>query len=52
MGYYYHGDFMKTEYKQKYRLLGLNIAYYKKLKGYTQEMYAEKLLFYFCTFLV
>lgn len=43
MGYHYYGDFMKTEHKQKYRLLGLNIAYYRKLKGYTQEAFAEKL---------
>lgn len=34
---------MKNTHKQKYRLLGLNIAYYRKLKGYTQEVFAEKL---------
>lgn len=34
---------MKIEHKQKYRLLGLNIAYYRKLKGYTQETFAEML---------
>lgn len=34
---------MKTKHEQKYRLLGLNIAYYRKLKGYTQEAFAEKL---------
>lgn len=43
MGYHYYGDFMKAEHKQKYKLLGLNIAYYRKLKGYTQETFAEKL---------
>lgn len=34
---------MKTIHKDKYRLLGLNVAYYRKLKGYTQEALAEKL---------
>ena len=34
---------MKTNQKEKYRLLGLNIAYYRKLKGYTQEQFAEEL---------
>ena len=34
---------MKNNHKQKYKLLGLNIAYYRKLKGYTQESMAEKL---------
>ncbi len=43
MGYHYYGDIMKIEHKQKYKLLGLNIAYYRKLKGYTQENFAEKL---------
>lgn len=26
---------------EKYRLLGLNIAYYRRLRGYTQEKLAE-----------
>ena len=34
---------MKSSHKQKYKLLGLNIAYYRKLNGYTQESFAEKL---------
>lgn len=34
---------MKNSHKEKYRLLGLNIAYYRKLNGYTQEALAEKL---------
>lgn len=34
---------MKTIHKDKYKLLGLNIAYYRKLNGYTQESFAEKL---------
>lgn len=34
---------MKSNHKQKYKLLGLNIAYYRKLNGYTQESFAEKL---------
>lgn len=33
---------MKLSHKQKYRLLGLNIAYYRKPNGYTQESLAEK----------
>jgi transcriptional regulator with XRE-family HTH domain len=27
----------------KYRKLGLKISYYRKLKGFTQEQFAEKL---------
>lgn len=34
---------MKDNHKDKYKLLGLNIAYYRKLNGYTQEQLAEKL---------
>ncbi len=34
---------MKANHIDKYRLLGLNIAYYRKLNGYTQEELAEKL---------
>lgn len=34
---------MKSIHKEKYKLLGLNIAYYRKLNGYTQEAFAEKL---------
>lgn len=34
---------MKDIHKDKYKLLGLNIAYYRKLNGYTQEALAEKL---------
>lgn len=33
---------MKTEYKERYRTLGLNIAYYRKQLGLTQEQLAEK----------
>ena len=33
---------MKTEYTQYYTKIGLKIAYYRKLKGYTQEQLAEK----------
>ena len=33
---------MIDKYKHMYRLLGLNIAYYRKLKGLTQEQLAEK----------
>lgn len=34
---------MKTEYKDKYKMMGLNIAYYRKKIGYTQEVLAEKI---------
>lgn len=34
---------VKFEYKDYYRMLGLNIAYYRKLKSFSQEMLAEKL---------
>lgn len=43
MLYYNFGDVMKVLHKKKYKLLGLNIAYYRKLSGYTQEGLAEKL---------
>ena len=28
---------------EKYRILGLKIAYYRKKAGYTQEVFAEKI---------
>ena len=34
---------MKTEHYKQYRNLGLNIAFYRKLKGYTQIELAELL---------
>ena len=34
---------MQTEYKEKYIVLGLKIAYYRKKAGYTQEAFAEKI---------
>ena len=33
---------MIDEYKNRYRLLGVNIAYYRKMRGLTQEQLAEK----------
>ena len=33
---------MIDKYKSRYRLLGLNIAYYRKMRGLTQEQLAEK----------
>ncbi len=33
----------KDAHKEKCRILGLNIAYYRKLNGYIQESLAEKL---------
>ncbi len=34
---------MKKKFQDKYKKLGLNIAYYRKLCGMTQEQLAEKL---------
>lgn len=35
--------YMVTEYPEKYKILGLKIAYYRKKAGYTQEVFAEKI---------
>ncbi len=32
---------MKKNYRERYRILGLKIAYYRKLRGMTQEQFAE-----------
>jgi len=32
---------MQEHFREKYRLLGLKIAYYRKKRGYTQEQFAE-----------
>ena len=34
---------MQTEFPEKYKILGLKIAYYRKKAGYTQEVFAEKI---------
>ena len=34
---------MQTEYPERYLMLGLKIAYYRKKAGYTQEAFAEKI---------
>lgn len=34
---------MKQKHAEKHRMLGLKIAYYRRLKGYTQEQLAEKI---------
>lgn len=34
---------MKNKRKQEYKIIGLNIAYYRKLKGMTQLNLAEKI---------
>jgi len=34
---------MQKDYLSQYKRLGLNIAYYRKLKGYSQERLAEKI---------
>ena len=33
---------MQTSYPEKYKTLGLKIAYYRKKAGYTQQILAEK----------
>lgn len=33
---------MEEQYRDEFKQLGLRIAYYRKLKGYTQESLAEK----------
>ncbi len=33
---------MNMKYENDYRQLGLKIAYYRKLRGFTQEQFAEK----------
>lgn len=35
-------DSMLEQYKERYRTLGLNISYYRKKSGMTQEQLAEK----------
>lgn len=37
------GVAMHTEYPDRYRILGLKIAYFRKKAGYTQEVFAEKI---------
>ena len=32
---------MEREFEQEYKMIGLKIAYYRKLQGYTQEKLAE-----------
>lgn len=34
---------MKCECEQKYKMIGLELAYYRKLWGYTQKKLADKL---------
>lgn len=32
---------MKEQFAKRYRLIGLKIAYYRRLRGYTQEQLAD-----------
>lgn len=32
---------MKEDYRENFRVLGLKIAYYRRLRGLTQEQFAE-----------
>ena len=34
---------MEREFEQEYKMIGLKVAYYRKLQGYTQEKLADKL---------
>lgn len=34
---------MNAKYSDRYRLMGLRIALYRKMAGYTQEAFAEKI---------
>jgi len=34
---------MKNNYEQQYKEIGLNIAHFRKLRGYTQIEFAEKI---------
>jgi len=34
---------MKTEYQEQYIRFGLKVQYYRKLRGLTQEAFAEKI---------
>ena len=34
---------MKNKFHEKYKRVGLNVAYYRKLCGFTQEQLAERL---------
>ena len=34
---------MRTEYPERYKTLGLKIAYYRKKADFTQEQFAEKI---------
>lgn len=33
---------METRFSERYKMLGLKIAYYRKKQGYTQDVLAEK----------
>lgn len=36
------GDEMATEYREQYIRFGLKVQYYRKLRGLTQEAFADK----------
>ena len=38
---WWRGDIVREHFREKYRLLGLKIGYYRKKRGYTQEQLAE-----------
>jgi len=38
----YGSDMMQTKYEKEYIKFGLKVQYYRKLKGLTQEAFADK----------
>lgn len=34
---------MQEQYRERYRIMGLRIAMYRKMRGYTQEQFAERI---------
>ena len=35
---------MREDYRERFRILGLRIAYYRKMRGMTQEQFAEAIV--------
>lgn len=34
---------MQEQYRERYRIMGLRITMYRKMRGYTQEQFAERI---------
>ena len=37
------GDWMEREFEREYKMIGLKVSYYRKLRGLTQEKLADRL---------